>query len=321
MSKGVLNSAIALACLLLWQVAFATSAAGAEGWPRTIAHAAGTTSLAAKPTQIVSTSPSLTGILLAIDAPLVASAATTRSSITDDSGFFSQWADVARERKVEVLYSNLSFDIEAIIGSAPDLIIGSSTGADSILQYAPQLTAQNLPVVIVDYSNRSWQEVARELGKATGLEDKADAAIKSFDQYVAKVAGTIPPQKGTATIIGYNLAGSYSISKPQSAQGQLLTSLGITVIGLPESMRSKVLRSSDFDFISHENLSAAATADTLYLLNATENEVRTFMRDPSLANLPAVKAKRVFALGKSSFRIDYYSGREMIDLVATQLKQ
>jgi len=321
MPRAALNSAITLACLLSWPIAFATSAAGAEAWPRTIVHVAGTTALAAKPTQIVSTSPSLTGILLAIDAPLVASAATTRSSITDDSGFFSQWADVARERKVEVLYPNLSFDIEAIIGAAPDLVIGSSTGADSILQYAPQLTAQNLPVVIVDYSNRSWQEVARELGKATGLEDKAEAAIMSFDRHIAKVAGTIPSQKGTATIIGYNLAGSYSISKPQSAQGQLLTALGITVIGLPDSMRSKVLRSSDFDFISHENLSAAATADTLYLLNATENEVKTFMRDPSLANLPAVKAKRVFALGKSSFRIDYYSGREMADLVAAQLKQ
>lgn len=53
-----------------------------------------------KPLRIVSTAPSLTGILLAINAPLVASAATTPSPLTDEKGFFSQWAKVADERGV-----------------------------------------------------------------------------------------------------------------------------------------------------------------------------------------------------------------------------
>ena len=43
-----------------------------------------------KPARIVSTTPSVTGILLAMDAPLVASAATTPSRLTDAKGFFSQ---------------------------------------------------------------------------------------------------------------------------------------------------------------------------------------------------------------------------------------
>ena len=52
-----------------------------------------------------STTPSVTGILLAMDAPLVASAATTPSRLTDAKGFFSQWAKVADQRGVEVLYA------------------------------------------------------------------------------------------------------------------------------------------------------------------------------------------------------------------------
>ncbi len=68
-----------------------------------------------KPARIVSTTPSVTGILLAMDAPLVASAATTPSRLTDAKGFFSQWAKVADQRGVEVLYRNLRFDIEAVI--------------------------------------------------------------------------------------------------------------------------------------------------------------------------------------------------------------
>ena len=39
-----------------------------------------------------------------------------------------------------------------------------------------------------------------------------------------------------------------------------------------------------------------------------------------MANLPAVINKRVYALGPSSFRIDYYSGREMIDAVARNFR-
>ena len=48
-----------------------------EGWPRRIGHANGTLTLPAPPERIVSTSPSLTGTLLAINAPLIATAAAT----------------------------------------------------------------------------------------------------------------------------------------------------------------------------------------------------------------------------------------------------
>ena len=74
-----------------------------EGWPRTVDHGGRSTEITAKPTRIVSTSPSLTGTLLAIGAPVVASAATTPSGMTDDQGFFSQWSGVAADRGVEVL--------------------------------------------------------------------------------------------------------------------------------------------------------------------------------------------------------------------------
>ncbi len=72
-------------------------------------------------------------------APLVATAATTPSPLTDNKGFFLQWAEVADERGVEVLYPNLEFDMEAIIGVEPDLLIASATGADSVVQHYSEL--------------------------------------------------------------------------------------------------------------------------------------------------------------------------------------
>lgn len=291
-----------------------------EAWPRAVRHDAGELTLPARPQRIVSTAPSLTGILLAIGAPVVASAATTPSVLTDDKGFFSQWAGVADERGVEVLYGKLEFDIEAVIGAEPDLLVISATGADSVAQHYAELEAQDIPAIVVNYSNQSWQDIARALGRTTGLEDQAADAIRRFDAYAAEVAATLPSVEEPVSIVGYNIGGSYSVSKPASPQAQLLAALGMTVVGLPESLRGQVTRASDFEFISQENLPAAIAGETIFLLRATEDDVGAFLADPILANLPAVMGKRVYPLGPTSFRIDYYSGRQMIDTVARSLK-
>ncbi len=291
-----------------------------QGWPRTVKHMAGELTLDARPERIVSTAPSLTGVLLAMEAPLVATAATTPSPMTDGKGFFSQWAGVADERGVEVLSRNLNFDIEAVIGQDPDLLIASSSGLDSVLQHYAELQAQGIPTLVVNYSNQSWQEMAVQIGEATGLEKEAAAAIERFETYAAEVAASLTGEKGTATIVGYNIGARYSIGRPESPQARLLSSLGFEVPGMPQMQAAEETRRSDFDFISHENLSAAITGDTVFLLRGTDADVEAFMADPVLANLPAVKNRRVYPLGPTSFRIDYYSGREMVDTVARYLR-
>nr|WP_283939500.1 Fe2+-enterobactin ABC transporter substrate-binding protein [Pseudomonas sp. R3.Fl] len=268
------------------------------------------------PRRIVSTTPSVTGILLAMDAPLVATAATTPSRLTDAKGFFSQWAQVADERGVAVLYRNLQFDIEALIASDPDLVVVSATGADSVAPHRAELEAQGLPTMLVDYSNRAWQDIATDLGQRTGLQRQAREAIQRFDAYTAQTAASIRPPAGAVTIVGYNIAGSYSIGRLGSPQARLLTALGFRVNELPPALTEKVTRASDFQFISRENLPAAISGDSVFLLGAGEQDVQAFLADPVLANLPAVRNKRVYPLGPSSFRIDYYSGRQLLDTVA-----
>lgn len=310
-------SALAAMSALALALVFASpSSAQQQGWPRTVTHEAGELTIAQKPLRIVSTAPSLTGILLAMDAPLVASAATTPSVLTDDKGFFLQWAGIADARGVEVLYANLEFDIEAVIGWEPDLLVASSTGADSVLQHHGELEAQGIPTIVVNYSNKSWQELAVALGRATGLEAEAEAAIARFDAHAAEVAAKLTPPPGKASIVGYNIGGNYSIARPESPHARLLAALGFTVAGLPEALRPEVTRRSDFDFVSRENLSAAIAGETVFLLRGEDRDVAAFLADPVLANLPAVAARQVYPLGPTSFRIDYYSGRQFIDAVA-----
>lgn len=274
----------------------------------------------AKPVRIVSTTPSVTGILLAMDAPLVASAATTPSRLSDAKGFFTQWAEVADQRGVQVLYSNLVFDIEAVVGANPDLLVISSTGADSVIQHQGELQAQGINTTVVNYSNQSWQQMAVALGQATGLEVQAQAAIKRFDDHAANTAASIKPAEGGVSVVGYNIGGSYSISRVNSPQARVLTALGFKVMDLPSALEGQVKRSTDFAFISRENLSAAITGDSVFLMGGSDGDVEAFLADPVLANLPAVLHKRVYALGSSSFRIDYYSGLQMIDAVARHFR-
>ncbi|CAM3585477.1 Fe2+-enterobactin ABC transporter substrate-binding protein [Pseudomonas wadenswilerensis] len=273
-----------------------------------------------KPLRIASTSPSVTGILLAMKAPLVATAATTPSRMTDSKGFFSQWASVADARQVEVLYPNLVFDIEAVLGVNPDLLVLAATGADSVVQHQAELEAQGIPTLVVNYSNQSWQEIATTLGKAAGLEAQAQAAIKDFDDYAALTAASINPPKGGVSIVGYNIGGSYSVGRASSPQARLFTALGVKVASLPPALSGEVTRAVDFEFISRENLSAAITGESVFLLGATDADVQAFLADPLLANLPAVTQNKVYALGPTSFRVDYYSGRQMIDTVARHLR-
>lgn len=82
----------------------------------------GTHTLPSQPLRIVSTSVTLTGSLLAIDAPVVASGATTPNNrVADSRGFLRQWSEVARARKLTRLYIGEP-SAEAVAAQMPDLI-------------------------------------------------------------------------------------------------------------------------------------------------------------------------------------------------------
>ena len=107
--------AMAVALGLVGQPAVAQG----TGWPRTIGDGPLALTLKSPPKRVVSTTPSVTGVLLAIGAPVIASAATTPSLFTDGKGFFSQWASVADARGVAVLYHRAALEAQGV----PTLVV------------------------------------------------------------------------------------------------------------------------------------------------------------------------------------------------------
>lgn len=285
-----------------------TSAAAAD-WPRQVTDSRGVHTLESKPTRIVSTSVTLTGSLLAIDAPVVASGATTPNNrVADGQGFLRQWGDIAKQRKVARLYIGEP-GAEAVAAQMPDLILISATGGDSALALYDQLSAI-APTLIINYDDKSWQALLTQLGAITGHEKQAAGRIAAFDKQLAQVKQqmTLPPQPVNA-IVYTAAAHSANLWTAESAQGKLLHQLGFTLADLPAGLQTSTSQGKRHDIIQlgGENLATGLNGEGLFVFAGDEKDVAAIYANPLLAHLPSVKNKRVWALGTETFRLDYYS--------------
>lgn len=311
----ILSSLVLAFSLLAAHLARAESA----GWPRHIPSVKGDVVLEHQPKRILSTSVTLTGSLLAIDAPVIASGATMPGyRISDNQGFFSQWGKVAAEKGVKRLYSGEP-NLESIAAEKPDLIIVSATGNDSALPFYDRL-ASLAPTLVVNYDDKSWQEVQRVLAKATGKEAEAEQSIQRYAQREKEVRARLilPPQPVSALVYNPNNH-LVNLWTTESAQGKLLESLGFTLAKPPAVVlqASHRLKRRDIIPVSGENLVTGLTGNTALIFAAGEGGKKALLAEPLVANSPAIKNGQVYALGDDSFRLDYYSANNVL----TRLEQ
>lgn len=258
------------------------------------------------PQRILSTSVTVTGSLLAIEAPVVASASAANGR------FFAQWEAIAQARGVENLWPAAAIDLEAAYALEPDLIIISASGADSALDQLAELRAI-APTIVVDYAGQTWQALALQLGQATGLQQQALARIEAFDQRVADARRTLELPEGEVNIISFNGPGiSNPIATASGVHGQLLEALGFRVESPDPAWHAGSGTRNDFVWAEYEHL-VQLKAPTTFLVRVNEDRLAAFLDDPVLANLPSVRSRQVYSLGANSFRIDYYSAGEIVD--------
>ncbi|MGG5575346.1 Fe2+-enterobactin ABC transporter substrate-binding protein [Vibrio diazotrophicus] len=278
-----------------------------EQWPRTFVNADGSTTIIPnKPMKLLSTSVTLTGTLVAIDAPVVA------SSTAGDGKFFSQWEAVAKQRKITELWPVGGVDTEMAYAVMPDLIVVAKTGGDSVLDLVPELKLL-APIIVVDYGSQTWQELAIKLGYATGREDFVKQKIAEFDQYVEATKLNLPAKQ--ANIIRYNGPGmANAIAKVTGPHSELIHALGFEIEGAKDEWETFSDKRNDFARVHYETLTLLK-APVSFVIVADESSIQTLLKDPVLVNLPSVKQKQVYELGLNSFRIDYYSSLEIIELM------
>lgn len=286
-----------------------------QGWPRTLMTVEGPVTLEQPPKRIVSTSVTLTGTLIALDAPVVASGATTpNTEVANAQGFFRQWSEQAKSRGIKPLYTTQP-DAEAIVAANPDLIVIAATGADSALALYQQLQAI-APTVVVHYDDKNWMTLTSLFGDFLGLEQQAKERLKTFEENVAyfKANAILPPQPTTAMVYYKDNTGA-NIWTQASAQGQILSELGFNLAPLPESVKGDISMGerSDIIIVSGERFPDAVTGHTALLFSAESDQVSQVMQNDYLSDTAPVLGQQIYAVGNDTFRMDYYSASNLVE--------
>ncbi|RBW41711.1 Fe2+-enterobactin ABC transporter substrate-binding protein [Psychromonas sp. B3M02] len=290
-----------------------------SGWPRSIMTSQGLVTIEEPPKRIVSTSVTLSGTLLAIDAPIVASGATMpNTNVASEKGFMRQWDTIAEQRGVKALYQSEP-NAEAIIKAQPDVIIISATGADSAMRLYDQLK-DIAPTLVIRYDDKSWIQLAQTFGNLFGLETQSESVINSFQQQVEQTKQniTLPAQPTTAMVYTLDDSGA-SIWTSQSAQGRLLETLGFTLATVPESIKGDISMGVRNDIIiaKGERFADAVTGKSILLFSAEKATQQQVLDNPFLQSNPAVQNKQVYAVGSDTFRLDYYSASNLLKRLQT----
>lgn len=272
----------------------------------------------AKPEKIVSTSVTLTGSLLAVDAPVVASGGAKAGPTSDDKGFFSQWAEEADEQGVKALWQ-LEPDLQKVAAEDPDLIVVSAKGADTATEQIDELKKIGVPVVVLDYSDKTWGEITTEVGEITGHESEAEESIQSYEDRVAEVKENIGEvdQPVQFALLAADKQ-SLNIETEESAQGRILSDLGLEINSPSDDLVGDEYKGrADVKQVTAENLDKAVTdTRTLFVTSAALDGSADIVKAlPTLKNTEVVKNDRVFQLGSDLFRIDYFSAMSMLDQI------
>ncbi|TDQ48231.1 Fe2+-enterobactin ABC transporter substrate-binding protein [Actinorugispora endophytica] len=286
------------------------AASDGDDGTRTVTHVYGETDIPTDPQRVVSVSVTATAPLLSLDAPVVASFTTGRSELTDDKGFFGQWAGTADERGVEAL-PGPEINVEAVANAAPDVIVGSGFGAAAVDEAVYAQLSEIAPTVVYDSSDSAWQDVTEEMGAALGREDRAAEILQEYDALTEETAKKLDADHDVVIL---TLAGeNFNVFSPVSAQGRFADDLGLTTHEMDGSVARAQEGRSDIAQVSLEDAEEFGDS-TLLFVNTRGEEAADYLDEvPVLSSLPAGEEDRIFTLGPESFRIDYYSAPIVAD--------
>lgn len=316
LTTGAASSALVL--LLAGCGAGDTASAPAdEGDTRTVSHLYGESEIPAEPERVVSVSVTSTPLLLSLDVPVVASGVAGTSALTDDKGFFAQWAETADERGVEAL-PGPEVSLEAVAAAAPDLIVGNGFGADTVSEEVYGQLSEIAPTVVHGESDTAWLDTTDQYATTFARQERAREIAAEYGTLVEETSGGLDTGHDVVVLTG--TPNGFNVFTEESAQGRLVTDLGLTVHALPDDVSAPGGQGGERGDIVE--LSAERASDfgdaTLLFVNTQGQEVEDYLEvSPTLENIPAWEEGRVFTLGPASFRMDYYS----VPLVADRLTE
>ncbi|AYD04581.1 iron-siderophore ABC transporter substrate-binding protein [Neorhizobium sp. NCHU2750] len=205
----------------------ALAGASAEGFPRTVRHALGTTVVTARPRRLATLGWNSEDIVLALG--LIPAAMERRGLF--DSGIFP-WNEPLLGAEMPVLLQSEMLDFEQIAVLQPDLIIVlaaysnfSAIAYERLSRIAPTVVHQSM------VGRAPWRVQTAFVGKVLGRTDAADASVAATERFLAELKSRYPSASGKTFMFATYSAGDgnlglYLATDPRM---QILQQLGLKI--------------------------------------------------------------------------------------------
>jgi len=262
---------------------------GAAGFPVTITHKYGDTTITAPPKRVISLGYTDQDAILALGVVPVA----IREFTGNQPSATWPWArDRLQGQQPQVLPIS-GIGTETLAGLQPDLIVAVSAGLtkedyDLYSRIAPVIAQ---PAQYVDYGT-PWPEVTRLIGQALGKSAEAEKVVGDLQARIKQVAAANPALAGKS-IAGVrpssNNNASYFVWGPQDLRARFFTDLGMAV---PPTF-VQLAGDRFYAEVSTEQLGLLDQSDVVALITAGAAERAVFTGLPGYGRLKAVQGRQL----------------------------
>jgi iron complex transport system substrate-binding protein len=221
--------------LTLLSALLTTLASAQEGFPITLEHRYGSTTLASAPERVVTVGAVEQDALLALGVVPVGVVEWIDGA--HENGIWP-WArprldDLGGELPEVVGDTQTGVDLERVLALEPDLILGLYSAMtqgqyEQLSQIAPTVAQ---PADYVDWGV-PWQELTRTVGQAVGKADEAERVIADVEARFRQVQEEHPEFVGATAVVATPYQGIW-LYGPEDLRGRFLRDLGFE---LPEGL-------------------------------------------------------------------------------------
>ncbi|MGQ0773133.1 MAG: iron-siderophore ABC transporter substrate-binding protein [Pseudonocardiales bacterium] len=264
------------------------------GFPVTIDHQFGSTTIPRPPERVVSVGLTDQDVLLALGIKPIA--------VTDWFGLehpaaTGPWAlPQLGEARPTVLDSvDSGYPYEQIATLRPDLIVGVHWGPTEEADYTK--LAQIAPTVVATPEfatvNMPWQQATTLIGRAVGQSTKAAELVAGVEERFAMARARFPQFKGATAVPAYHTGEQFGCYGPEEVRGRFLTSLGFV---LPPGLAELVVPGETFVQVSNEQL-ALLDGDLVVWFAYNEDTQKLIENNPVYQSLKIAREGRGVFIG------------------------
>ena len=244
------------------------AASPVAGFPRTLTHTLGETTIPSQPVRIVSASD-----FVDLDYPLSLGVAPVLYGFTNAwNGGGMPWQTAAAD--LPTFEANGDLDLEAIAGAKPDLIFGMET----VEPVYEQLSG--IAPTIVFRRGTAWRDGLRLAASALGLETLAEERIADTEQVLAAAKDELAPIADKRIMVGITNLDVFYVWGEETSAARIFKELGLNFIGGQEPSLTP---------LSLEQVNVLESADIILSVNADPVGIEHQEASPLFRSLPAVQ--------------------------------